>query len=342
MKKYLWIVLIIGCLSATACDFVPPAAATAEPAPPTAEEAAVISADNLNALSSTAVLEPIAESALCSWAVDGASFWVRALDGAYLYDAVSLDPIASHEISEYEAIYDLSPDGRTIAYSLEGLAISLFDIVDEQEILTITPNFEFSSAFFSADGSRLGVTSLEAIEVIIYNTTTGEELQRLSGFETAAPVYNAHFAADERSLIWVSRATVQPMDIASKTLMPALHHEDFVSTLRMAPDGSVIATAAAGTYEGEFTPLVTLWDPESGEAIAIVHLAEYVSALAFSPDGSLLAAGINDSITFLSVPSAEILTELDTDGISSLDFSPDGTRLLACGLDGTVTIWEAK
>jgi WD40 repeat protein len=341
MKKPV-IIIAIGLALLSACDTMPLELPAETPAPPPAPEPVVIRAENLSSLVQAGSLNPSSQAILCSWSTDGSSFWVQDLNGAYLYDAGTFTQTASYEISEHESIYDLSANGRTIAYSLDGLAISLFDIVDNQEILTITPDYQFLNAFFSPDGSMLGVESYYAIEVVVYDTTTGEEVRRLSGFETAAPVYSARFAADRKTLVWFSRGTVQPMDITNNTMMPALRHEDFVAAFAVAPDGSVIATAAGGTYEGEPTPLITYWHPQDGYEVAVAPFLDYISALAFSPDSSLLAAGTSVEITFLSVPGAEVLASLDSSGISSLVFSPDGTRLLACTREGNATIWKVE
>lgn len=342
-RKIFWFALLAAASILSACDRPAPTAETqAKPTTAPTEGTTAILSENLQALSAVETLQPIQEAAVCKWAADSLSFWVAGLSDVHLYGAETFEVIASYEGNEYYAIYDVSPDGRTIAFSLDGLAISLFDLRVESEQLTITPDFQFSGAFFSPDGSSIGVESLEVLEVVVYDTASGKETDRLSGFETAAPVYGARYGADGETLMWVSRGTVQPMDIASGELMPALQHEDFVSAFALSPDGSTTATAAAGTFDGEFTPQVTLWDAMSGEALAVQPNTAYFSALAFSPDSSLLAAGTENGVIFYASPSSEQLLQLDAGAVSSLSFSPDGNSLLTCRLDGSVTIWKPK
>jgi len=343
-KKFFWTTILLVSLAAAACQFLQPAAETATeaPAPTEAEAGAAISADTIGSLSPAAVLQPVEDAAMCAWAADGEHFWVWGLTDVFLYDAVSFEPAASYEGDIEEAIYDLSPDGKTMAYSLDGMAISLFDIPGGSEILTITPDYPFSDAFFSPDGARLGVASLAAIEIVVYDVSSGEEINRLNGFETAAPVYSARFASDGETLVWIARATIQPMNIESGELMPSLSHEDFISAYAVSLDGSTAATTAAGTFEGELMPLVTLWDTETGEELAVQANPDYFSAAAWSPDSSILAAGTENNVLFYESPSGDVIGMQESGEISSLSFSPDGSSLLVCSMDGSAAVWQAK
>ena len=206
------------------------------------------------------------------------------------------------------------------------------------------PDFQFAGVYFSPDGKRLAVDSLDAIEVVIYDTASGERVNSLSGFETAAPVYGAAFSPDGRYLLWLSRGTAQPMDISTQTLMPALSHEDFIAAARMSRENSKVATAAGGTLNGEFQPLVTLWNPQNGAVLWQMGNAEYFSSLDFSPDDSILAAGTKNQVVFYETASGKELSRMQTGGdvINSLGFSPDGQSLLTCSSDGIATIWKVK
>jgi WD40 repeat protein len=263
---------------------------------------------------------------------------------AGLYVASTLSLLADFTGDEYTALYAVSPDAGLAAYSLDGIKIQLYDFATKADSLNITPDFQYGGVFFSPDGKLLAVDSLETIEIVIYDTTTGEQVNSISGFETAAPVYRALFSPDGGYLLWLSRGTAQPMKISGQEFKPALSHEDFIAAARMSRDNNKVVTAAAGTLNGEMQPLVTLWNTQNGETLWQMGNTDYFSSLDFSMDDSLLAAGTVDEVVFYDTASGKELSRLETGGdvINSLEFSPDGMSLLTCSTDGTATIWNIK
>ena len=103
-------------------------------------------------------------------------------------------------------------------------------------------------------------------------------------------------------------------------------------------------TGAAGTVDGEYMPIISIWDAHSGERLAVFPNADFYSALDFSPDGSLLAAGSLNSILFFDMntlqPAGKIADEVES--VTDLQFSPDGSQLLTSGSLGIVQIWEME
>jgi WD40 repeat protein len=77
----------------------------------------------------------------------------------------------------------------------------------------------------------------------------------------------------------------------------------------------------------------------------LVGHAAPVTAIAFGPKGTLLASASTDGkVSVWNTASRERLHVLDHggDSITSVTFSPENGRTLACGgLDGTVTLWDA-
>ena len=342
--KFLLIFLIIFIFSS--CVVIAPPAQPETPveAPPAAVPPEIITLESIESLQAAATFQPSFGALGCSWTEGGHTFWLQDLFKASLYDAATLDLIAEFDGGEYSAIYDVSPDGKTVAYSLDGQEIRLFDIFIQSDRLTFSPDFPYSGAFFSPDGSLLGVESLDEIKVVQFNTSDCLHSNSLSGFETAAPVYAARYSPDGRSLVWWARGTVQPMEIASGNMGPALGHEDFVVAHAMSPDGSSIATAAAGTLDGEFQPLVTLWDAKTGDMRWQKGNPGYFSSLDFSPDGSLLAAGTEGEVIIFETATGNEMARLKTgtEVVNSLGFSPDGSVLITCETNGKVTLWKPK
>ena len=262
---------------------------------------------------------------------------------AILYDRETCQPKVSYELSEGGILYDLSPDGKLIAYALgNDPTIILYDVIAQKEVSRIPQDLLVQQALFSPDGSMLGIANPEMWEITLWDIATGEVKQTLTGFETAAPVYSFQFGADGKTILWIARGTIQPMQIASAQLGPELSHEDFISSAALSLDGKMLATAAAGMFEGEFMPLVTLWDVHSGEVLAKFSAEEPFNSLDFSPLSELLAAGNEGKVLFWNTAASQKAGELITQAgsVSSLRFSPDGSRLLTCTSQGAVELWQ--
>ncbi len=303
-----------------------------------------INPDNLDQLEKSASLQASTGAMDCAWSSDGSTLTIMDTTHAGFYEAASLSLLGEFTGDEYTALYTASPDASLAAYSLDGKKIQLYDFTTKADSLSITPDFPFGAVFFSPDGTQIAVESLDEIKVVIYDTSTGAQVDNLSGFETAAPVYSAAFNTGGNYLLWISRGTVQPMLIMDQILLPALSHEDFVAVETMSHDNSWVATAAAGTLNGVMQPLVTLWYAPNGSVVWQMGNTEYFSSLDFSAFDALLAAGTKNEVVFYDIASGNELSRLKTGGdvINSLGFSPDGKSLLTCSTDGIATIWKVS
>ena len=336
--------IVVILLAAAACQQSPTVPAeSSEPVPEQEQTPAVITADNAAALKSVYSASVNYGAVYATWTTDSSAIWIEDGFSATLYDSTTGEMIAQFNPGEYAAIYDVSPDGKTAVYSQDGLEIRLYDVLAQADTLTITPDFPYSSVFFNTDGSLLGVASLMDIKIVTWDTASGAETGNLSGFGTAAPIYDAKFGTDGKTLLWFSRGTVQPMDIATQEMGPTLSHEDFVTTRQISPDGKVIGTTAAAMIGGEFQPVLTLWDTDSGEILRQNANPSYFSSIAFSPDSSLLAAGTETGVLLITVPHGDEVFNFDsTEMITSIAFSPDGVKLITCGNEGTINIYTVN
>jgi len=340
ISKICWIAGAL--LAAAACVQAP--ALPAEPSEPVPEQEpapVVITSENAAAMKPAYSASVSTGYINAKWTEDSTAVWLFNYESAFLYDSTNFEMIAQFSPGENTAIYDVSPDGTTVAYSQDGLEIHLFDVLTQADILSVVPDFDFSNAFFNTDGSLLGTPSLLDIKIVLWDTTSGAETGSLRGFGTAAPVYDAMFGMDGETLLWFARGTVQPMDISTQEMGPTLSHEDFVTARQISPDGKVIATTAAATIGGEYQPVLTLWDADSGEILRQNAVPGYFRAIAISPDSGLLAASTEDGVLFFTVPHGDEVFSFDsTEMISSIAFSPDGFKLITCGDEGTMSIYE--
>jgi WD40 repeat protein len=153
---------------------------------------------------------------------------------------------------------------------------------------------------YSPDETQIAAASQDEFATIVFDAVSGSEQQRLVWLDHASPIlYGAIFSPDWDSLAWVTRGTIQLMDVKSEELGPMLGHEDFIVATDWSPKSDLIAAAAAGTVGEDYKPLITIWDPISGQSVTrLVHEAPLLQ-IAFSPDGSqLVSLDTNGNIYF--------------------------------------------
>lgn len=276
------------------------------------------------------------------WSLDSKALGVLSQTELFLFNAITL--LSAHfAASSTTTQLAFSSDGHTLAL-VSDQGVELRDAITGQVLHTLKPTDRTYGAVFSPDGHTLALASAGEIAVTLWDVAGGRQTRKLTGFQTAAPVYSVSFASDGRTLIWLSRGLVQLMDLATGKLGPEFRHEDFVTGVALTTDGKILATAAAGTVSGKYTPLVKLWDAASGKELGILVQAEGSGSIAFSPNGKILAAASGKTVKFWDVSTKKEIANLTghADGINAVAFSPDGRTLASAASDSTVKLWRVS
>lgn len=89
---------------------------------------------------------------------------------------------------------------------------------------------------------------------------------------------------------------------------------------------------------------VTIWNLAKGETSAVQHYGGFISDVDFSPNGEMIAfvGGWEPliGIWYYSQDKSILFATEQTDGVYSVTFSQDNTKLIAGGWDGSIEIWD--
>lgn len=117
--------------------------------------------------------------------------------------------------------------------------------------------------------------------------------------------------------------TVRLWDLEAGTLQSTLKgHSGMITEVVFSEDGQLLASAS-------WDHTVRLWDVATGTLQKTFEgHTDIVTAVAFSGTDKLLASASKDQTVRLWDPaSGDIVRQLDAEGVKTLSFSPDGTRL---------------
>ena len=274
------------------------------------------------------------QPARVKWCSDQNCISVIGYDYFKVFSYPNYLELFSFTIGENEFLLDISPDGRTYALTNNNEDIILRNWETSSEKVIPTNTF-FMGGEFSPDGSKIMITSMEEWSAPIFDVKSGSQLSRLTGFETAAPIYNVRFGQSNDYVAWIARATVQISEISTNQLFPAIFHQDFIMGFDINAEGSLLSTSAAEFSNDEFLPAVYIYDIFTGEIRHKFYTEKAVYGLSFAPDSSKLAISLGSSISFYDLETEQFTNYYisENDAISQILISPN-EKILMCADEG--------
>ncbi|MBE7534115.1 MAG: PD40 domain-containing protein [Anaerolineales bacterium] len=242
--------------------------------------------------------------------------------------------------------FDISPDGKTIAFATsKGVIV---EGLDSKEIHVLAGDENSFAVKWSFDGAKLAAGNLimktpEAglSHLVIWDTNTWKTIfESASDSEVSVPFGALAWSPNGRRLAaYVPEHGLAVLDVATGEIISA--QTDFMpppTDIDWAPDGSrLIATGDLGfgflRWRLGTNESVRLYDPRVGSGAA---------QLAWSPDGNRIASGHDSMVCLWTVETNQCdgLIQAHRSVVSSLAWSPDGSKLATGG--GVIRIWDSQ
>lgn len=269
-----------------------------------------------------------------------------------------------------------SPDGKYLAVAMTEYVTEIRDIATGKPVRTLLfPNGPPVLLFFSPDGAKLFAATIDGY-IYCWNLPVQKLLDFKE--RHASEVMSFSFSPDGKTLATSSvDRTIKLWDVDTGTLRRRLlGHGIWVTSVHWSADGQYLLSGdrdgMVKMWDLDLKEM-PVWPPNNplkvtattfsptNELIAIGHGVDGklglwslsgrnwgasleatgdVISTAFSPDATMVAIAIAPQIRIYRVPTGKLISTLDAPAKDaySLDFSPDGTKLLSGDRHGNVII----
>ena len=224
---------------------------------------------------------------------------------------VQLSPPFRHQAEIVDIGFSAAGDRLVVAGS-DG-AVKMIEVDAPDRIVSLPRHPDaVTGVSLSPDGSRLATACWDGIGRI-FDVESGRELLQLRGHSDG--LHSIAFSADGKKVASASA------DGTAKVWGARIGNELFTLGEQIRTDRGSDTSGAAET------------------------VSRAVRDVAFRPDQgetSIATAGLEGSVHLWNSETGDLERTLEAQsyGVTSLSFSPDGDRLAAAGLDGTVFVWD--
>jgi WD40 repeat protein len=192
------------------------------------------------------------------------------------------------------------------------------------------------SIAFSSN-NKLLVTASSDNTAKVWEAETSKLIYTLIGHKES--VISASFSSDDKNIITCSYdGTAKIWETSSGKLVHSFGDRNYkINYASFSPDGTKVLTSA-------FANTPRIWNTQTGQIMHQISNYENLSLVRFSPDG-LSIIGIRNGdfrINCWKVNNGEKINFLSghKDEILSMEFSPDGKKLISTSNDSTAILWD--
>jgi WD40 repeat protein len=227
-----------------------------------------------------------------------------------------------------------SPDGEWILGSTSVGTALVWDVSTGAERLLLSGHTNsVTGASWSPAGERIVTVSMDGT-ARVWNVETGAEILKLSGHDGA--LLGVSWSPDGQRIATAGDdGTARVWNASSgEALLSLIGHTGEVRDVAWSPDGKWIATAGA---DGR----ARVWDATTGMAVfTLPGLMRDLQSVFWSPDGAWLGTSGGAFIRLWTLPQLELQLVGHSGDVLDARWSPDGTRIVTAGDDGTARVWN--
>jgi eukaryotic-like serine/threonine-protein kinase len=238
----------------------------------------------------------------------------------------------------------VSQDGKLVAVQTADDKMTLWDLTTKRPVAELPGTGEYIAMTLLPSGGVLAVSRSKRGEPPTVEFWDLHSRQLTGTFSPPSPVISLAFSPDGKLLATLNdQGTAELGEWESNRSITNLEAAPFrrggTGVVVFSPDGNLLAVGADYGW-------LQVLNLRSGAVRTIeTQTIDGVSALAFSPNGQLLAAGFaytSSTVGLWDSDSGQPRGQLvnTTAYIRALAFTPDGRRLAAASVNGTIRIWN--
>ena len=276
---------------------------------------------------------------------DGTMFASGSQDGTIrLWDSTTgaeLRRLTGHQ--GWNTSITFSPDGSQLAAAClpaageDGSSLRIWDAHTGNVLRTLSGHDgPVQTSSYSPDGLLIATGSRDKT-IKVWDIKAGRVLKTLRGHK--ADVSGVAWMPDGRRIVSGSwDGTVTLWDSLLGESLYTLAHDDRVVDVAIHPDGTKIASSS-------WDKTIRVWDADDGELLRLISCGTAnPHGIAFSPTGNRLAAATDTALKIWQWETRrlELIRFGHLSAVKSVDYSPDGRRIISGSDDMTIRVWRTE